>query len=337
MIKMKRFLCYIFTGFSLTVSSQEHFQSPDTVFIENMDNKITLKLDVDNDIEAFAFDDGNTSFSITPNIDYKTELSLNYRFISFKIGYAPNLFSNNDDDLKGKTEAIKFRTDLYIKNWIQTLEYYKITGFYLSDYKDPNNSGLPNGEEFAILPDLRTIRYRGITRYKINPNFSLKALTTQNEIQRKSSGSFIPSLEYSYFEIMNKSIQQDTKTLSLILGAGYFHTFVINKKWYTGVGITPGVGMDFNYIKQTIDSNIETNRDQNFVLHLDSNLGIGYNSKRFFGGLYFNFIASTLRDNSIIQFDTTRRHYQIFVGYRFKAPKFAEKGVDWIEKTTHMN
>jgi hypothetical protein len=264
-------------------------------------------------------------------------LSLNYRFISFKIGYTPNLFTNNDDDLKGKTKVLKFRTDLYIKNWVQTLEYYRITGFYLSDYKDANNSGLPSGEEFLILPDLRTIRYRGLTGYKMNPKFSLKALTNQIEIQRKSSGSFIPSLEYSYFEIINKSVQQDTKTLSLILGAGYFHTFVINKKWYTGVGVRPGVGMDFNHIKLTVNDISYNDRDNNFVLQLDSNLGIGYNSEHFFGGLYLNFIASTLRDNSILQFDTTRGHGQIFIGYRFKAPKFAKNSVDWIEKTTHIN
>jgi len=326
-------------GFSLSVFSQEKSRVSDTVYIENMDNKLNLKLDVDNDIESFEFNDENsgTSYLITPNIDYKTELSLNYRFIAFKIGFAPNLFSNNDEDLKGKTEAIKFRTDLYINKWIQTLEYARITGFYLSNYKDPNNDGLPSGDEFLILPDLRTVEYRGVTRYKINPDFSLKALTNQNEIQRKSAGSFIPSLEYSYFEIINKSVQQNTKTFSFILGAGYFHTFVINKKWYTGVGVIPGVGMDFNNIRLTMNDVKYSDSDNNFVLHLDSNLGLGYNSKSFFGGLYLNFMASTRRDNTIIQFDTSRSHYQIFIGYRFKAPKFAKNSVDWIEKKTHIN
>ena len=76
-------------GFSLSVFSQENSRISDTVYIESMDSKLNLKLDVDSDIESFLFNDENsgTSYLVTPNVDYKAELSLNYRFISFKIGF----------------------------------------------------------------------------------------------------------------------------------------------------------------------------------------------------------------------------------------------------------
>ncbi len=48
-------------------------------------------------------------------------------------------------------------------------------------------------------------------------------------------------------------------------------------------------------------------------------------------------MATTRRDNEIIQFDTFRSHFQIFIGYRFKAPKFAKESVDWIEEKSPIN
>ncbi len=334
---MTRFIFLILFSLTLTLFSQENNSFSDSLYFESMNDKLSLKLDIDNDIESFKFTDANNSFFVTPNIDFKTGLSVHYRFISFKISYAPNILSNNDNDLKGKTKSFKFQTDLYIKNWVQTLEYAKTKGYYLSEFKSIDNEGLPDDSKYLILPDLETITYRGTTRYKFNPNFSFKALTTQTEIQRKSAGSFAPGLTYKYSEINNKMTQQDLSTFSLVLHSGYYHTFVINHKWFSGLGVAPGLGMEFNKIIWKTEDFTNTNRDHDFVLNLDTTIGIGYNSNNFFSGAYLNFMATTRRDNQIIQFDTFRSHFQIFIGYRFKAPKFAKESVDWIEEKSPIN
>lgn len=329
---MTRLIFLILFSFTLSVFSQENKPFPYSLYIESMNDMLSLKLDIDNDIESFKFLGADNSFLITPNIDFKTGISFNYRFISFKISYAPNILSNNDNDLKGKTKIFKIQTDLYIKNWIQTLEYAKTKGYYASDFKSNSNQAFPDDLKYLTLPDMETITFRGTTRYKVNPNFSFKALTTQTEIQRKSAGSFAPGLTYKYHEINNKMTQQDLSTFSFILHGGYYHTFVINHKWFTGLGVAPGFGMEFNKIIWETEDFTNTNRDHDFVLNLDTTIGLGYNSKNLFGGAYLNFMATTRRDNEIIQFDTFRTHFQVFIGYRFKAPKFLKQSTDWIEE-----
>jgi hypothetical protein len=329
---MKRLVIFI-PLFILSISavSQDNNPVSDSLYIKKMNDKLSLKLDVDNDIESFRFLGDEFSFSIRPNIDFKTGLSFNYRFVAFKISYAPNMFSNNnDDDTKGKTKSFIFQTDLYIKNWIQTLEYARTKGYYISDIKD--SSGQPPVETPIINPDLKTTTYRGATRYKVNPHFSLKSLTTQTEIQKKSAGSFIPGITYEYHIINNKMTRQDLNTFSLLINAGYFHTFVLNHKWYAGFGISPGAGLEYNKITLKTDDFKVIDRDNDFILNLDSAFGIGFNSNRFFSGAFVNFNASTRRDNTIIQFDTYRTYFQVFIGYRFKAPKFLNNSLDWMEE-----
>ncbi len=321
----------------LLVLSQENISFSNSNFIEKIDNKLSLKLDIDNDIESFEFNGENLSYRIEPNIDLRTELSVHYRFISFRIGYTPQFLSNNNEDLKGKTKVFKIQTDLYLKNWVQTFEYYKVKGFYLTDLKGNENFSLPDGIEFLILPNLKTVTFRGVTKYKFNNNFSFKALTTQNEIQRKSAGSFVPSLAYSYFEITDKTTTQDLNSYSLILNTGYFYTFVINKKWYSGLGISPGLGIEFNKLITKTDNGSIFSRDNDLVFNLDTHLGLGYNSKSFFGGIDLRFLATTRDENSIIEFDTLRGLLQIFIGYRFNSPKFLKKSVDWIEDQNPLN
>ena len=334
---MMRLFFLLFFSLPLLVYSQENISLSNSEYIEIMNNKLSLKLGIDNDIESFEFKDENLNYLIEPNIDLRTELSIHYRFISFSIGYTPKFLSNNNKDLNGETKVFKIQTDLYLKNWIQTFEYYKVKGFYLTDLKGSENLNLPEDIQFLILPDLKTVTIRGVTRYKFNNNFSLKALTTQNEIQRKSAGSFIPSLTYSYFEITDKSTFQDLNSYSLIINTGYFHTFVINKKWYSGLGISPGLGIEFNKLITRTDNGNIYSRDNDLVFNLDTHLGLGYNSKSFFGGVDLRFIATTRDENSIIEFDTLRGLFQIFIGYRFNSPKFLKESVDWIEDQNPLN
>lgn len=316
---------------SFSAVSQKKNSAYDSLYIQKMNDKLSLKLDIDNDIESFRFLGDDFIFSITPNIDFKTGLSFNYRFIAFKVSYAPNIFSNNrNNDTKGKTKSFIFQTDLYIKNWIQTLEYAHTKGYYISDIKDKNGQPPTDIDIPIINSGLKTTTFRGATRYKLNPNFSLKSLTTQTEIQKKSAGSFIPGLAYEYHIINNKMTHQDLNTFSLLLNAGYFHNFVLNQKWYAGFGISPGAGIEFNKITFKTDDFKAVDKDNNFILNLDSAVGIGFNSNRFFSGAYVNFNASTRKNNAIIQFDTFRTYFQVFVGYRFKAPKFLKNSVDWV-------
>lgn len=311
-----------------TVFSQENDSIRSNEYIELMDNKLSVKIDFDNNIETFFAEENDIEFKIEPNVDYRAEISVHYRFISFKLGFSPHLFTNFDEEQKGKSKIFKIETDFYIKKWVQTLSYSQTKGFYSPDFPVP--ADYPT--DYLILDDLKIINFKGITRYRFNENYSLKAITTQTEIQRKSAGTFMPSFSYSYNILKNKATHQDLNTINFILSAGYLHTFVLNNKLYGSIGATPGVGVDFNKITVKINNDEFVDNDTNYTLNFDGHLGLGYNSNRFFSGAYFRLLTTTRKNTVIVNYDTFRTHFQVFIGYRFDAPKFLKKEADWIEE-----
>jgi len=316
--------------FPFVVFSQKNDSIPTNDFIEIMEDKLSVKIDVNNDIESFNAIENGIEFEIKPNIDYRAEVSVHYRFISFTLGFTPHVFTNFDKVNKGETKIFKFETDFYIKKWIQTIGYSQTKSFYSPDYPIPED--YPT--DYLILDELKIYNFMGATRYRFNPKYSLKAITTQTEIQRKSAGTFMPGLFYSFNYIKNDETQQRLKTFNTTLTAGYLYTFVINRKFYASIGATPGVGIDFNKI-EAID-NEDTNTDTNVTLNFDGHLGMGYNSANWFGGGYFKLNTTDRVENEIVNYDNYRTHFQIFIGYRFNAPKFLKKEVDWVEKNSPL-
>jgi len=328
MIKPILFFLFSIPSF---IYSQNSPNFSDADYIEKMDNSLNLKLDIDNDIQSFEFDDGATSYNIEPNTSMRMSLSVNYRFISFRIGYSPKFLSNDEEHLKGKTKVFKFQADMYMKNWMQSFEFSSVKGYYISNYEDTNNPIDPGYGEFVILPDLKTFTINGTTRYKFNKNFSYKAIFNQNEIQRKSAGSFIPSLTYGYFQISDNRGIQDLDTFGIILNTGYFYTFVINQKWFSSFGLSPGLGIEFNKSTTKSDEGNLVLENNEIVFNLDSHLGFGYNSESFYAGTNFRMIGTSRSDNSIVKFNTARGIFLLFVGYRFNSPEIVKEGVDWLE------
>ena len=314
--------------FPTIVFSQEKKVRLDTLYIESANNKLSVKLDLDNDIESFIVNEGGFRFIVQPNIDYRTEVSVNYRFISFKLGFSPHLLAELDEENRGETKVFKLETEIFIKKWIQTLSFYRVKGFYSPDFPVPD--GFPT--DYLILDQLKTYNYKGITRFRFNENYSIKAIKTQTEIQRKSAGTFMPSLLYSYNRSVNGGTKQDLNTLNFVLSFGYLHTFVINKQIYASVGASQGVGVEFNNIKINTDAGVIKDKGTSYTVNFDGHLGLGYNSSRWFTGAYFRMLTTSRKETSIVNYDTFRAHFQVFLGYRFDAPKFLKSSADWVEE-----
>ena len=153
----------------------------------------------------------------------------------------------------------------FLEKWTQTFEVSSIAGYYVEDVSDFNSFNVLSNTEYIILPHAKTRVYRGITSYNFNKNYSLKAVLNQNEIQRKSAGSFVPSYTYEYFKMTNKSFFQKVQSVNFILNAAYYYTFVINNKWYSNLSMSPGLGYGFNKITTEGVDNSEINWNGRFI------------------------------------------------------------------------
>ena len=296
-----------------------------------MNNSLNLRLDFDNDVRSFEFQRILNDYSIQPNIKLRTAVALNYRFISVKIGYSPRFLAKNDYELKGKTKVFNIEFDFFISDWMQTFQYRNVKGYYTQQIEDPQFFMSYMEDEYIKLPELRTLYIGGTTRYRFNENFSYKAVVNQNEIQLKSTGSFVPSLNYGYAEITDKTFPKDMKTISVILTTGYFYTFVFSKHWYSNLGINPGVGIEFHKTITRLDDKVTNTRHNNLGFNLGSHIGLGYNSKKVYGGFLLIGNAYTRDEKSLVKYENVRGYFKIFIGYRFRAPKSFEKGMDWVD------
>ncbi len=328
---MKKIFLFIIGFIPLFSFSQEDLNEFNDLYFESMTDNINVKFEFDNDIETFEFDDGNESYSVRPNTGLRMSIAVNHRFLTLKVGFSPKFLADADSSEKGSTKVFKISTELFLGKFIQTLEYANVKGYYIDDISDFSTLEFPGNSEFIIIPNLKTTIIRANTGYNFNSDFSFKAMLNQNEIQRKSAGSFIPSLTYEYFKMSDKTDVQELESVNIILNAGYFYTPVINKKWYANLGVDIGSGIGFNKQTVEIEDEIIENRVNEFIFNLDALIGLGYSSKSFYGGLFFRGVVTTREKNSIVKFDSARGIVKVFVGYRFKSPKSVDKGFDWVE------
>ena len=329
---MIRFLLVFVFLMPVYLTAQLDDEESSNGYFIKMNNTLNLRLDLDNDVRSFVYETEDYEYSVEPNTNLRMAVNINYRFISLKVGFSPKFLAGEDSDLKGTTKIFRLSLNIFIKDWLQNFDYNQVKGYYVQGSPDPVSGILPSDSEFIILPDLKTLSITGTTSYRFNENYSFKAVINQNEIQIKSAGSFIPSLYYGYFEMTNQTTSLDIHSYFIIANAGYFHTFVLNRNWYSNLGLSTGLGIEFNKeVTRIQEQDDEIDRQNNLVFDINSQIGIGYNSGRFYSGMALFGSAITRDKKSIIKFDSVRGYFKIYVGYRFGAPKSFERGMDWIE------
>lgn len=303
-------------------------------YIEEHKDDLAIKFAITNNTDFFAVNSLSTNYTLYPNTEYKAKLFIAYRFIQFSISYAPNFIpGNNDEEAKGKSDIFSFGTSMELDHWMQRINYDKIQGFYMAN----PYFGSTEDQKYLVFPDLYYWGITGNTAYRFNPDFSMLALESQTERQLKSAGTLMPILTYRYYVIDDKTeltgtnSSQKSNNFETNLSVGYFYTLVINKSFYASMGMAAGVGEIWTkLLTRTPEGNAIT-KSHNPIFRGEAMAAIGYNAKRFFAG--FQMLA-TFEKHDQQHTGTYLKHEavasQIFVGYRFEAPKFLKEKVDMV-------
>ena len=189
---------------------------------------------------------------------------------------------------------------------------------------------------------MRTTTYSGNTAYKFNDNFSLPAINGYIHWQKKSAGSFIPSLDYNYISAELKHTDEiseiESKEVNITLKPSYLYTFVYQNNWFLSVEEAPGIGI--NFTKDTeiniLDNTSGTSNSNELHYTYNATLILGYNSNSLYGGARYNVKNLSNFDKSEENSLQTENFFEFLIGYRFDAPKFIKKPFDWIEKNTGL-
>ena len=249
--------------------------------------------------------------------------------------------STSDQENKGKTDHFRIGFDVLLDKWSHFFEYNYRRGYYI------DNTNFVNGEnlgDFNIqFPNLTTNVFNGVSQYKFNKNYSIRAVESNTEIQLKSAGTFMPGINYSYYSfkdankeilknevITTRSPYNDYRGLALIIEPGYYYTFVLDKYWFANVFAAPGFGVDFYNDKEidTVNNTVIEENNSSIFFSFKTGAAIGYNGKKIYFGSEFKYQGF---DNKEMNLQASKTIFQFFVGYRFKAPKQVSKPFDYIE------
>lgn len=305
------------------------FSSPiDTLYRKQLFDYLQIKTDVNADIVSYIVNADDNSFTLSPNERYLFRLSVDYKFLGFSIDFTPSFLSGNkDENLKGNTKYSRLGTRFNIGRTYNEMIYTKVQGYHFFDGEL---------EEYILLPSYKTTSYFLKTNYILGNKYSLRAVKSQTERQIKSTGTFIPTLRLNYTDhalssldaiLLGTNTPNGQKKLDIISTVGYHHLWVY-KSFFCGGGLDPGLGFSVINAKNQSKKN-----KVDLILDLGAKFNIGYNSKRFFTGLEYNYEELYFSNNDFIT-GRNRNDFQLYIGFRFDMPKVIRKPFEWIERKT---
>lgn len=334
--KIVRFELLIITFFIniITVFSQSKTPN-DTINFIHYDDKIMVKANLSTQGDDYLLNNRKgTNLDLQTNNSYKLFLSVDYKFIGFSYGFYPKFFGENkDENLKGKSTFSDYNFRFFIGRWLQTANYSKAKGYYVSNMSDFVPGWTQGKDPYLQFPDFKTIQYGMSTSYIFNPKYSLKSISSFTEWQKKSAGSFIPSLLYSYKNITSKIDDLDgkQKEFDIKLAAGYFYNFIILKKFYVAPNLSPSLGVKFLNDKSTSSGVRSVEKKTYFTKNIDGGLKLGYNSDRILFGASLNFMISSYKEDKFTVISNDKVYGLLYLGYRFNAPGFIQRPVENID------
>lgn len=320
MIKKQLFFWMVFC--SGILHAQDTIPKTDTIkkkrvsneYVELYDDDVKLRLGFSNSFNSFHIKDpaDNLDFTLAPNQRIKTTLTFAYKFIEFDIGYTPKFIRfNKDDNEKIKSSFYNIGARFYFGKWIQNVEHSRTKGFYV----DKDDIG---ATENVLFPSFQVSRYGGSTAYLFNPNFSFRAIYKQSEWQKKSVGSFVPSINYNYTQIKNDTPGTD-HIIDVAIGPAYYYNWVIDNRFLVAPGVYGGVG--YNHTKTVYEDATPDEVVDGISLQTQLRLTLSYNSEKFYTGATASLNTFYYDTDPKIHLQDRQQFFEFYVGYRFKGPE----------------
>ena len=281
----------------------------------------------------FKYIDSHDKLVYKPNDHNNFGLGFNYRFISLNFGfYLP--FASKDRNTYGKTVDIDAQTHVYVHKYIVDFfgQYYK--GYYLS------NAGAVEGippNQVVLRPDITTRDISLAVQYVFNDKrFSYNAPFYQNEVQKKSAGSFllgagiyhldakgdsalVPS-NVAYTDFFRNNRFNESSNTGFGVNGGYAYTLVIKKLFFITGSLSGGVGINRSSLTNTAIN--ETDEKVGPQLNFTTRFAAGYNSDKYFAGI--TYIRLVTEDNSVMPHtwqEVNTGNFRFIVAKRFRLKK----------------
>ncbi len=310
----------------------------DTAYIKSYYKRLIITLPVSMRFLKFSLIDlkSGNKLIFAPNIQYDLGISLSSRWASFIVNTGVKVF-DRDTDIKGKTKYQDYQLNLYGRKFTTDMFVQYYSGFYIKNSQSFNSYVSDN--PYAVRADVNALHMGVSTYYIVNrKKFSYGNSFAFVEQQKKSAGSLLLGVYYSYFDatgnpsLISPPFKSNFDTLSFIrsahahdfgLNLGYIYTLVFLKKCYATASLVQGIGGEQLVYKR--DDNSNYNKLTGGAGKLNVRFAMGYNNGRSFIGAmgmvdYFLFSG---KSNSALEYSFGK--FMVYIGYRFSVLKVERK------------
>lgn len=301
----------------------------DTNYITNFSNLMSVRLVSPRRIYDFRLKNRNTNdvLEYRPNLQSAFGIGFTYRWLAFDIVFNPK-WNKEKTEKFGETSEFNIKGTLYLKRHMVDAMFRSYKGLHISnpdDYLDPWDGTYP------YRPDIHVVNFN--TSYTVASNYEKYSPKTTFQLDgrmKKSAGSVMFTSSFGittlkadssimpveYEQSFTSQAQINKMGIALLQQSmGYAYTFIY-RKYYLTLSAMPGISFAFG----SVHSELEKYNPASLNLMFESKSGIGYNSRRWYAGLYFIYKYQHIKLTEDLAFNSNLGEWRLFVGYRIHAP-----------------
>ncbi len=305
---------------------------PDTLYVKTYPNYLSVGSQISSPYIRLNLvpPDGKGASRFRTNVPYIVGFNASYRFISAGFAFLTRIHTHDDyAESQYRTATIK----LSVKAFSLQYKFTRIKG--LTDTNSQHNTGT---EHFLKRPDIVNRDFQfdvvynpGWRKYSYPATFSFSQRQVKSRVglllnaglyytRMTGDSALITPVQQAYFKDFDDvSI---IRSLSVRVAPGVGGTLVLSRKFYATLVVFPACDLLFyRYLDHPHDHG---KLYQTFAFALDSRLGVGYQSKRFYAGIR----CDVEQKQANLRGLTINNQYSFLgleVGYRFNAPRFVKK------------
>ena len=316
-----------------------HKRTRDSIYITRLDTMLHLQSWISaNDMEYKIVYDKDFKLVLAPKRTNNLSFGFSYRYLDMGLSFSPQfLNAKQDNGKKGKSEQFSFGTGFSIHRFKLSFDLSTVKGFYLKNSADFLRAALPDSPH-SVFPNLAVGYFSMMVRYNVNEKFSTAALTGGTQVQRRSALTVLPSLQFATYNFHDDSqtggVQNEsTYSTDLNLLLPVAGTLVISPKFSASLGVGPSFGVDF-FKSVSIDdsSKVVLSQGTKFTTGYSVQTSVNYHAKRFFAGFESRYRSYGHKIEDISRLIKQYSYHHVFIGWRLRAPTFAKKSLDWVNK-----
>lgn len=314
---------------------------PVSAYIRSLDTLLHMEMGVKRRVTDYRlyYPSGFRLF-LSPNVTNSISIGGYYRYVDLSTEFSTAFFNPGQNNTnKGKTTIQSIGTGFSIDRFYLRGDFIRMKGFYLANSEE---LGLSRPTDpYFLFPDFATSELSFQLRYNTNPRYSTSALNSGIQVQLKSAWSVIPTFHAASFTFRNKAEasvgleNESTRSYDLNLMLPVAGTWAVSEKFYLAAAAGPSIGVDFfKSLSYNLTRSIQRTNGTNLSTGFLARGSAGYNARRFYAGADINFRNYGHKLQELDRMNKRNMNFVIYAGWRFRAPGWTRKTLDWINKTS---